>query len=293
MSELTMLETRKENVNTMFKANRDRLLKIAPPALNPERLMYVAYTAIVMNPKLLQCSKESLLAGVVESVKLGLHLGGPMQEAHLIPYGNTATLVVGYMGYRSLIDRSGSVKSLHPYAVHNGWRPRGESGTPDEFDFWLGDEPRIIHKPRNAFPQRKEELAAVYAVAHLKGGGKQFEVLMPEEIEAHRNRSRAKDNGPWVTDYVPMALKTAIRKIAKYLPKATLPQGVGAAIEIDDKADRGEPLPLTSDFVIPKDDTDDPAPPAAEPPAKTQTKRLADKLKEEPAGPLKDSDINW
>lgn len=281
--QIATLQKRQSDVEAMFKANKGQFATIAPKKLDPQRLMYIAYTTIVQNPKLLLCTGESLLAGCVESIKLGLQLGGPMQEAHLIPYGNKATLVIGFMGYRSLIDRSGSVKSLHPYAVHNG-QYKTATGfellhDPDEFDFWLGDEPRIIHKPRNAFPEFREQLRCVYVVAHLRGGGKQFEVLMPEEIEAHRKRSRAASDGPWVTDYVPMALKTAIRKIAKYLPKATVPLGIAEAMQIDDKADRGEALQLPDGFVVPPAASDE----ADAGPGQSQTDRVRERLGGAPA----------
>lgn len=306
-NQIATLKKRQDDVNAMFQVNKGTLAKMAPQSLDPQRLMYIAYNTIVQNPKLLLCSRDTLLAGVIESVKLGLQLGGPLQEAHLIPYGNKATLVIGFMGYRTLIDRSGSVKALHPYAVHNGMRlvktrPREfEAGTPDEFDWWLGDEPRVIHRPKNPFPEFKEQLHCVYVAAQLRGGGKQIEVLMPEEIEAHRNRSRAKDDGPWVTDYVPMALKTAIRKIAKYLPKATIPRGVAEAMAIDDRADRGESLPLPEGFTLPPA-ADEPAQAGeAKPAGQSQTDRVREKLggsKQDAtpaaeAPPLTDADIPW
>jgi phage RecT family recombinase len=296
--QIATLQTRQADVLAMFNANKGQFVKIAPSKLDPQRLMYIAYTTIVQNPKLLLCTRESLLAGCVESIKLGLQLGGPMQEAHLIPYGNKATLVIGFMGYRSLIDRSGSVKALHPYAVHNGLYGNDQRA-PDEFDYWLGDEPRVIHKPRNPFPEKKEQLACVYVVAHLRGGGKQFEVLMPEEIESHRKRSRAANDGPWVTDYVPMALKTAVRKIAKYLPKATLPMGIADAIAIDDRADRGEDTKLPDGFVLP------PAPETSDAgaaPLASQTDRVRERLggapatkpaESAPAATVSEDDIEW
>ena len=266
MAQLVQMDRRSQDIVNLFKLNRDRMVRAAPKGMDPNRLLAVAFNAIVYNTDLLQCTRESLIGGAFEALKLGLTLGGPMQEAWLIPFNNRrkseqgwetvkeATFIIGYMGMRNLIDRARAVVDLHPRAVHNGMTPtitfkeeRGKQvpvvtgwtqGTPDEFDYFFGDEPRIIHRPRNPMAEYKDQLRAVYAVARLRGGGKQVEVLEIEEIEKHRNRSRAKDNGPWVTDYVPMALKTSIRKIAKYLPKASLE--VARAIDLDEKADAGE-----------------------------------------------------
>ncbi len=261
MAQLVQLTQQSDDVKKLFQLNAQRMMRAAPKGFDPQRLLAVAFNAIAYNSDLLMCTRESLIGGTFEAVKLGLTLGGPMQEAWLIPFSarkqingqwesvKEATLIIGYQGYRNLVDRARSTLDMHPRSVHNGMtagaidaktkRPAGFSaGTPDEFDFWFGDEPRIVHRPRNPMPEWKEQLRAVYVVARLRGGGKQMEVLEIEEVERHRNRSRAKDNGPWVTDYVPMALKTGIRKIAKYLPKASLE--LARAMALDEQADIGE-----------------------------------------------------
>jgi recombination protein RecT len=38
------------------------------------------------------------------------------------------------------------------------------------------------------------------------------------QIEAIRSRSKSKDNGPWMTDWVEMAKKTVLRRLFKMLP---------------------------------------------------------------------------
>jgi recombinational DNA repair protein RecT len=71
-------------------------------------------------------------------------------------------------------------------------------------------------------PQDKEadrgELRFVYAVAKLKDGGTQFDVMSKVEIDKIRARSKAGNFGPWKTDYDEMAKKTVIRRLFKYLP---------------------------------------------------------------------------
>jgi recombinational DNA repair protein RecT len=211
-------------------------------------LAQIALTNILQTPNLALCTKESLFAGVVESMKLGLALGGPAQESWLIPFKNTAQLIIGYQGMRSLVDRSGTVRDLHPRAVHNGLYPVKVDGRiewqqtsePDKFEVVFGSNPRIVHVPNNPKPEFKEQLLGCYAVARLKGGGEQMEWLTTAEIERHRNRSRAKDSGPWQTDYVQMGLKTAIRVICKYLPKSSVPHGVQYALYVEEIQERSE-----------------------------------------------------
>jgi recombination protein RecT len=242
MGQLVRLDKRADLITQLFNDNRKRMLSATPKSTgDPLRIFNVAYNLIAYNPDLLDCTQESLVGGVFEALKLGITLGGPMQEGWLIPFKRNATLIVGYMGYRNIIDRAGSVIDMHPRAVHNGRYRDGKEwkqSQPDEFDYWLGDNPRIIHKPRNAQPEFREQLQAVYIVANLRRGGRQSEVLLLDEVDAHRARSRAKDSGPWVTDFVPMALKTGVRKISKYLPKSN--ELLARALDLDEKADLGK-----------------------------------------------------
>jgi recombination protein RecT len=204
-------------------------------------LIRIAYNSIASDEKLLQCTHASILGGMMEALKLGLTLGGPMQEAWLIPFNNNkkgtieATFIVGYQGYRNIIDRAKSTIDLHPRAVYHN----------DEFDFGFGTRPFITHAPAWKRGQQAGQLIAVYAVAHLRGGGLQMEVMPKSEVDEHRKRSRAANSGPWVTDYDAMALKTVLRKIAKYLPKSS--DLLARALDLDDKADRGE----DQDFELP------------------------------------------
>jgi recombination protein RecT len=222
---------------TLFVRNQKRFLAGAPRGLyrDPARLLSVAYNAITYDEKLLRSTQASLLGGVMEAIKLGLLIGGAAQECWLVPFFRSRTkayeavMIIGYQGYRNIIDRGRAVLDLMPYAVHHD----------DEFDWWLGDSPRIIHKPHKPVLV-KADLKAAYCVAHLRGGGTQFRVMMIEEIEQHRNRSQAKESGPWANaqDYVPMALKTTVRQLAKYVPKSS--DILMRALELDNKADSGE-----------------------------------------------------
>lgn len=232
MAQLVKLDSRAKVIGELFEANRKRMVALAPRSTgNPERIFQIAFQNIAYNTDLLLCTQESLIGGVFEAIKLGITLGGPMQEGWLIPFKEhgtpKATLIVGYMGYRNIIDRAGSVIDMQPRAVH----------VKDEFDYWFGDQPRIMHRPKVATPTQRADLRAVYVVANLRKGGRQTEVLELEEVDAHRARSRAKNSGPWTTDFVPMAMKTAMRKISKYLPKSN--ELLARALDLDEKADLG------------------------------------------------------
>ena len=244
-TQLVKLDDRSKNIQQLFTVNMPALVKSAPRTVgDPNRLIRVAFNSIAYNPDLLLCTHSSLLAGVMEAVKLGLTIGGPMQESFLLPFKNHGTLeanlVVGYQGYRNLVDRSKAVMDLHPRAVYAN----------DSFDVELGSHPRVSHKPYWVVGANEPgPLVAVYAVAHLRGGGTQMEVMPKAEVDAHRAMSRAGNTGPWVNHYDAMALKTVIRKIVKYLPKQSeVMEALSRAMQLDDRADRGEPQYVDTDL---------------------------------------------
>jgi recombination protein RecT len=65
-------------------------LKMAlPKHLTPDRLLRVAMTSIQQNPRLLDCTQESLLKSVIICAQLGLEPDGIIGGAYLVPYFNT------------------------------------------------------------------------------------------------------------------------------------------------------------------------------------------------------------
>lgn len=196
-----------------------------PKSLTADRLCRIVMTECRKTPALLKCNQESFLGAVLQCAQLGLEPGGALGHCYLLPYGNTAQLIIGYRGMIDLARRSGQIISIAAYVVHEE----------DEFDYQLGLQPKIIHKP--AHQAKPGVVTFVYAVANLKGGGVQFEVMSRAEVEAVRTKSKAGGSGPWVNHWDEMAKKTCIRRLFKYLPVSI---EVARAIDVDERTDRGE-----------------------------------------------------
>jgi len=175
-----------------------------PKHLDADRLARIAMTTIRQTPKLLDCNVQSLLAAVMQSAQLGLE-PNILGQAYIIPYGKEAQFIIGYRGMIDLARRSGHIESIYAHPVYDQ----------DEFDYEYGLEPKLRHKP--AMGDRGEFIGA-YGVAKFKDGGYHFEFMPKSEIDKRRGRSKAKNSGPWVTDYEEMACKTVIRHMFKYLP---------------------------------------------------------------------------
>lgn len=217
---------------------KQQLALALPKHMTADRLARIALTEVRKVPKLAQCDQTSFLGAIMQCAALGLEPGGALGHAYLLPFdkrakvggqwktvGTEVQLIVGYRGMIDLARRSGQIQSLEARAVY----------AKDEFHVELGLDSKIVHKPAWDVADRGE-LTFVYAVAKLKDGGVQFDVMSRLEVEKIRARSKAKDNGPWVTDFDEMAKKTVVRRLFKYLPVSI---EIQRAVGLDEQAEAG------------------------------------------------------
>lgn len=233
-------------VKDLFEKKKESIMAIVPRHIDPDRLIKVALVAISRTPLLMKCTPTSLLQSFMTAAQLGLDVGGVLGSAYLVPYRNNkngtyeAQFIVGYRGLIELARRSGQVESIEARIVYEA----------DQFELEYGLNPKLVHKPAMG---ERGALRCVYAIVRLKGGETMIEAMTKSEIDAIRKRSRASDNGPWVTDYNEMARKTVIRRIAKYLPLTIDP--LHSTIEKSDAAEFGAPEVPFDIEVTPEDET--------------------------------------
>lgn len=184
---------------------KPEIARALPRHMSPDRMARIAVTVLRQTPALSRCNPESFLGALMTASQLGLE-PGPLGHAYLVPFGKDVTFIPGYRGLVELAYRSGQVSTVTAEVVHER----------DEFDYGLGDDPFLKHKPSLADDPGK--VIAVYALVKLKDGAKTFKVMSPSQIEKIRKRSRASGNGPWVTDWDAMAKKTALKQLAKWMP---------------------------------------------------------------------------
>lgn len=181
-----------------------------PHGVDHQRLVKVAIDSCNKNYLLQKCSDDSIIGCVLECAQLGL-MPGLLGSAYLVPFkgknGYQAQLIVGYRGLIELANRSGKIKRIEARVVYEK----------DHFDWELGITPRIDHKPPK-FGGDRGPMVGVYAFAIMHNDEILLEVMSREDVDKIRARSKAKDNGPWVTDYEEMAKKTVVRRLSKYLP---------------------------------------------------------------------------
>lgn len=217
-----------DGIQRMLTHAWPRIAAVMPKHMSSERLYQLAVSTINQTPRLAECDSASLLSCVMKCSALGLEPSAVdgLGRAYILPYRNhgrmQATFILGYKGMIDLARRSGQLVSIHAQAVYEG----------DDFDFWEDEEGQHFKfRPDRNAEHSPAKLTDVYVTAKLVNGGRVFEHMTKAEVDAIRKRSKAANNGPWVTDYEAMALKTVIRRSARYLPMSTETQEAVAADE--------------------------------------------------------------
>lgn len=193
-----------------INSRKEAISKALPKHMTPERMGMIAFTEIRRNPKLLQCTPQSLFGSIMQASQLGVE-PGPLGQCYLVPFWNKKTstydvqFILGYKGMIDLARRSGNIKAIYAHAVRQK----------DQFEYSYGLNPTLIHKPSL---KNRGDVTGFYGVVHFKDGGYQFEYMSIDEVEQRKDRSKASDSGPWVTDYEEMGKKTILRHMWKYLP---------------------------------------------------------------------------
>ncbi len=231
----------------MLESRKGEIAAALPKHITPERVIRLALTEFSKNPGLRECTAQSIYAGIIQASQLGLEIG-VLGQAYLVPYNNKvkkkgggeewrkeAQFIPGYKGLISLARRSGEVSSIETHIVYEN----------DHFDLTLGIESKVEHKPQLLGDRGAPKL--VYGVAHFKDGGYHFEWMTVADVAKIRQRSKAKDSGPWVTDFEQMMRKTLIRRMANYLPMSI---EFAAALQVDEAVSAGRAAAIEGDFAV-------------------------------------------
>lgn len=235
----TAVATTQRSLKTLMSGEdfKRAVAQALPRHLSAERFIRVAITALTRTPKLQRCTQESFFKCLLDLSAMGLEPDG--RHAHLIPFENTrlcqcghwfnkhnatkclecactaptvsveCTLIVDYKGMVQLVRRSGEVSYIHADVVYKG----------DEFDYCYGTGAFLKHKP--ALDGERKNRLATYCFVRMTDGSEDFLVWGPSRVDAAKNRSKAKDAGPWAgtqEDYDEMAKKSVFRNQSKWLP---------------------------------------------------------------------------
>ena len=200
--------------NQYVAAHKNELKQAATESVDIQRLYRMTTSLICTNRDIQQCSIESVFQSMQKAAECGLDPNSPLGECYIVPFNNkvgdrwvkTAQFIIGYRGMVSLARRSGAVTAVEAGVVYQC----------DEFEYERGLTPKLRHVPKPG-PRKPSDIVCFWALARLVGGEAQFDVMTVDEVNAIRERSKAK-NGPWTTDYAEMGKKTVVRRMLKLVP---------------------------------------------------------------------------
>lgn len=184
-----------------------KIKQALPPSITPDRFVRVTLTAVQQNPGVI-VHPASLYSSVIRCAQDGLVPDG--REAAFVVFrtrdGERCQYMPMVSGLRKIAAKHDI--TLTAYVVYEG----------DKFEYQLGDDPHVNHKPPALDKERGAPIGA-YAVAIVRDTGEKYiEVMSKGQIEEVRAVSRAKDRGPWVDWWGEMARKTVARRLFKQLP---------------------------------------------------------------------------
>jgi len=184
---------------------------VLPKHIPVERFGRVVLTAVQTNPDLLNVERRSLWNACMKAAQDGLLPDGRLGALVVFKdkrRGNIAQWMPMIAGIRQKVRNSGEVATWEVHVVHER----------DLFDYELGDDPHIVHRPVRG---ERGKIIAAYSVAILKSGERSREVMWIDEIEAIRALSRAPDSQAWTVHYGEMCKKTVARRHSKVLPMSS------------------------------------------------------------------------
>lgn len=207
----------------------NQLKSVLPAHIDIAKFQRVAMTAIAMDPALLNADRQSLYQSLTKAAQDGLlpdkregalviyklKIKEPGQQDRWVDAVQWMPMVAGIL---KKIRQSGEIASISAHAVYEN----------DEFDYILGDNEQIHHKPTHGQPGR---IKGAYCIVVLKDGFKVRDYMPWWRIE--KAKAAAKTKHVWDAWPDEMAIKTVIKHIAKVLPQST---DIEAAFTHDDTA---------------------------------------------------------
>ncbi len=243
---------------------RIQIERVLPKWLTVERFLTQVRFALTQGKtaaKLQQCTPQSVVSSVLMAADLGLDPSGRLGSAWLVPYGTECQLIPGYRGLIDLAVRSGFVRSVNAWVVHEN----------DVFTPVNGRMPKHVpHLPKSGEELDPGPVYAAWCRYKTRDGGDEATIMSLRELWAIRDRSagyrsaikyQQKDN-PWISDPDEMFKKTVIRralKLAALSPTGAFNEALekfAKAVERDDEVEElsdgelvgliGEPEPKQS-----------------------------------------------
>lgn len=213
---LSVLSQKEQEAISVIMSMSDQIRYCMPSHLQSTDMMkFSTINMLRNNPKLLACNVDSILGAVFTAAQLGLNIGkGALNEAWIIPYAGEATFQIGYMGFIKLMSNTNLYRRIVGDKVKPGDLFEHQNGSGGDYYFRHSKKTfdRAI-KPDYYFGQYE-----------TINGGRDHRVFSWQEMHDHakeKSKSFQRGEGPWVTDFDAMAIKTSLKELCKRAPRNT------------------------------------------------------------------------
>lgn len=212
------IATRDNGPEAQVARYRDEYAALMPSHVNADQWVRLAAGAIRGDEKLVEAANNDVgefLRELRTAARLGLEPG--TEQFYLTPrkskkhgYRTIIKGIVGYQGIIELIYRAGHASSVVVEVVREA----------DVFRYVPGRDERPVHEV-DWFGKDRGDLVGAYAYAVMRGGAtSKVVVLNRRQVMETKAKSDGKNSeySPWATDEEAMWLKTAARRLAKWVP---------------------------------------------------------------------------
>lgn len=168
--------------NDQMKASLSKAVGNLNIRIDVGRLCNLFLSYCMRQPRLLECSKQTLFDALMFITQCGLEpiLG----QVYLVPFRNNKSgetdcqVILGYKGLVVLAIRSGMVSHIESRIVYEC-----DCRAPGVFDLELGDAPRLTHKPNWRDRVPNSEMVGAYCIVTLSNGQKITDFMNRAEVE--------------------------------------------------------------------------------------------------------------
>lgn len=189
----------------------NKIKECAGQFMGPEEMVRAVLMAVSRQPRLLECTPDSFLRCCMDAAELKIRIGGVQGRGYLVPRYNKkigameACFDPGWRGLADVARRTGQILSISAHVVFEA----------DKFEVEFGLHEDIRHVP--CLEANRGKIVAAYAVAKLRDGATQIEVLTKEDLNRIRAVSTS-SSGPWFEWEDEMSRKSAFKRLSKWLP---------------------------------------------------------------------------
>jgi recombination protein RecT len=226
--ELQIPQTLKAEVNVALKTAFQKVSLLIGQNEAVRELGFAAQL-ISKSPALQKCNASTIIDAVVNCARAKITLNPAMRLAYLIPRKTTATLDISYMGFITILKKSGGCKYIDATCVY----------IDEEFQFNPA-EGTLKHTPYFALTeaeQKNRKIIGCYSRAVLPSNDVVFCYMPFWEIEKVKRFSEGSDAkwSAWQNWEEEMIKKTVIKRHFKMLVSGTDIEDIAEALRIEEE----------------------------------------------------------